>query len=591
MKGKVFLILFALPFAGVGAWMGWSVADAMLESFRMQSWQPAQARLESAGYDTHHGDDSTTYRAYATYRYTANGQEYSGDRVGLFSGNDNIGSYQQDTGLRLESLWRNGQTVVVYYNPERPSESIIDRDLRWGMVGFRSIFLFVFGGVGVGLIVFGLRSPKEKDPDDPAYAGAPWLANDSWQTSSIRSRSRTAMWGIWAFAALWNLISAPLPFVLVEEVTEKQNYLALIGLLFPLVGIGLLTWAIRRTREWTRFGPTPVRLDPFPGAIGGHVGGTIDLKIPYDPAHRFQVSLTNLHHYTSGSGKNRSSREKALWQRDAQAAAQPGPDGTRLVFRFDVPEGLDESDALESGDSYYAWQLGLTAELPGADLNRDFSIPVYQTGARSQSLPERALADAGTRQDQIDEADALGLMNLTHTPTGKRLHLPAGRNAGMAILGFLFGAGFAAAGYFILTVEHQLFMGAVFGFLGSVVALGSVYAGLNSLTVDLDGGRIRSVRRVLGVPVSTREMPVHSVSSLTKNSSFQSNSGGKHVMHYSIYAHDSGGRKLTLGEGFKGTGDADAAIRVLSREFGLRVPGPTAADSAAADIDYLAADS
>ena len=591
MKGKVFLILFALPFAGVGAWMGWSVADAMLESFRMQSWQPAQARLESAGYDTHHGDDSTTYRAYATYRYTANGQEYSGDRVGLFSGNDNIGSYQQDTGLRLESLWRNGQTVVVYYNPERPSESIIDRDLRWGMVGFRSIFLFVFGGVGVGLIVFGLRSPKEKDPDDPAYAGAPWLANDSWQTSSIRSRSRTAMWGIWAFAALWNLISAPLPFVLVEEVTEKQNYLALIGLLFPLVGIGLLTWAIRRTREWTRFGPTPVRLDPFPGAIGGHVGGTIDLKIPYDPAHRFQVSLTNLHHYTSGSGKNRSSREKALWQRDAQAAAQPGPDGTRLVFRFDVPEGLDESDALESGDSYYAWQLGLTAELPGADLDRDFSIPVYQTGARSQSLPERALADAGTRQDEIDEADALGLMNLTHTPTGKRLHLPAGRNAGMAIFGFLFGAGFVAAGYFILTVEHQLFMGAVFGFLGSVVALGSVYAGLNSLTVDLDGGRIRSVRRVLGVPVSTREMPLHSVSSLTKNSSFQSSSGGKHVMHYSIYAHDSGGRKLTLGEGFKGTGDADAAIRVLSREFGLRVPGPTAADSAAADIDYLAADS
>lgn len=591
MKGKVFLILFALPFTGVGAWMGWSIADAMLESMRMQSWQPAQARLEAAGYETHHGDDSTTYKAYATYRYTANGQEYRGDRVGLFSGNDNIGSYQQDTGLRLESLWRNGQPVVVYYNPERPSESIIDRDLRWGMVGFRSIFLFVFGGVGVGLIVFGFLSPREKDPDDPAYAGAPWLANDSWQTSSIRSQSRTAMWGIWAFAAFWNLISAPLPFVLVEEVTEKQNYLALIGLLFPLVGIGLLTWAVRRTREWTRFGPTPVRLDPFPGAIGGHVGGTIDLKIPYDPAHRFQVSLTNLHHYTSDSGKNRSSREKALWQRDAQAAAQPGPDGTRLVFRFDVPDGLDESDARESGDSYYAWRLNLTAELSGTDLNRDFSIPVYKTGARSQSLPERALADADSRQEQLDEADALGLMNLTHTPTGKRLHLPAGRNGGMAILGFLFGAGFAAAGYFILTVEHQLFMGAVFGFLGTVVALGSLYAGLNSLTVDLEAGKIRSVRRVLGMPVSTREMPAHRVSKISKDSSFQSNAGGKHVMHYSIYAHDAAGGKLTLAEGFKGTGDADAAIRVLSREFGLRVPGPTAADSAAPDIDYLATDS
>lgn len=591
MKGKVFLILFALPFAGVGAWMGWSIADAMLESMRMQSWQSTQARLEKAGYETHHGDDSTTYQAYATYRYTANGQEYQGDRVGLFSGNDNIGSYQQDTGLRLESLWRNGQPVVIYYDPERPADSIIDRDLRWGMIGFRSIFLFVFGGVGVGLIVFSFLSPKEKDPDDPAYADAPWLANDDWQTSSVRSQSRTAMWGVWAFAAFWNLVSAPLPFLLVEEVTVKENYLALIGLLFPLVGIGLLTWAIRRSREWTRFGPTPVRLDPFPGAIGGHVGGTIDLKLPFDPAHRFHVSLTNLHHYTSGSGKNRSSREKALWQRDAQAAAQPGPEGTRLVFRFDVPDGLDEADARQSGDSYHAWRLGLTAELPGADLNRDFSIPVYRTGARSQSLPERALADADSRQDQLDEADALGLMNLTHTPTGKRLHLPAGRNGGMAALGFLFGAGFAAAGYFILTAEQQLFMGAVFGLLGSLVGLGSLYAGLNSLTVDLDGGKIRSVRRVLGVPVSIGEMPAHSVSSLSKDSSFQSNSGGKHVMHYTVYAHDSAGKRVTLGEGFRGAGDADAAIRVLSREFGLRVPGPTAVGSTATDIDYLAADS
>ena len=591
MKGKVFLILFALPFAGVGAWMGWSIADAMLESMRMQNWQSTQARLETAGYETHHGDDSTTYQAYATYRYTANGQEYHGDRVGLFSGNDNIGSYQQDTGLRLESLWRNGQPVVIYYDPERPAESIIDRDLRWGMVGFRSIFLFVFGGVGVGLIVFGFLSPKEKDPDDPAYADMPWLANDDWQTSSVRSQSRTAMWGVWAFAALWNLVSAPLPFLLVEEVTVKENYLALIGLLFPLVGIALLTWAIRRSREWTRFGPTPVHLDPFPGAIGGHVGGTIDLKLPFDPAHRFHVSLTNLHHYTSGSGKNRSSREKALWQRDAQAAAQPGPEGTRLVFRFDVPDGLDEADARQSGDSYHAWRLGLTAELPGADLNRDFSIPVYRTGARSQSLPERALADAESRQDQLDEADALGLMNMTHTATGKRLHLPAGRNGGTAALGFLFGAGFAAAGYFILTVEQQLFMGAVFGLLGSLVGLGSLYAGLNSLTVDMDGGKIRSVRRVLGVPVSIGEMPAHSVSSLSKDSSFQSNSGGKHVMHYTVYALDSAGKKVTLGEGFRGAGDADAAIRVLSREFGLRVPGPTAVGSAATDIDYLAADS
>ncbi len=591
MKGKVFLVLFSLPFAGVGVWMGWSIAEAMFESAQMKAWQPVQAQLESAGYETHHGEDSTTYQAYARYRYSANGQTYRGDRVSLFSGNDNIGSYQQDTGRRLQSMWQSGQTVTVYFDPEQPSNSIVDRDLRWGMIGFRSIFFFVFGGVGFGLLVFAIRAQAKKDPEDPAYADAPWLVNDGWQSPSIRSQSRTVMWAIWAFAVLWNLISAPLPFVLVEEVTQKQNYLALIGLLFPAVGIGLLIWAVRRTREWKRFGPTPVSLDPFPGAIGGHVGGSIDLRVPYDASHRFQVSLTSLHHYTSGSGKNRSSREKALWQREMQASAQPGPQGTRLFFRFDVPDGLKESDASESGDSYYAWRLGLTAELPGADLNRDYAIPVYATAEQSQDLPERALAEAHSRQDKVDEADVVGQINLTHTAGGKKLHLPVGRNAGTALVGFLFGAGFTTAGYFIVTAESKLFMGAIFALVGSLVALGSLYAGLNSLTVELNGGRLRSVRRVLGVPIVSREMPVHSISRLSKDSSFQSNAGGKHVMHYSIYAHDTAGNKLTLGEGFKGSGDADAAIRVLSREFGIRVPGPAVAQSVDDDIDFLAADS
>jgi hypothetical protein len=81
------------------------------------------------------------------------------------------------------------------------------------LVGFKSIFLFVFGGVGLGLIIFTFRTPKEKDLSDPKYRDTPWLANDKWQTVVIKSNSRIAMWAGWGFAAFWNLISAPLPFV------------------------------------------------------------------------------------------------------------------------------------------------------------------------------------------------------------------------------------------------------------------------------------------------------------------------------------------------------------------------------------------
>ena len=48
MKGRVFLILFALPFAGVGAWMLYSAGSHLLDAFAMQSWQPVEARLLEA---------------------------------------------------------------------------------------------------------------------------------------------------------------------------------------------------------------------------------------------------------------------------------------------------------------------------------------------------------------------------------------------------------------------------------------------------------------------------------------------------------------------------------------------------------------
>ena len=372
MKGRIIATLFALPFFSVGVWMLWSLSSTFYATYQMRSWVPVEAQVLSAGYRTNSGSDSDTYQAYAEYKYSYGGAYLIGDRVGIGGGSDNIGSYQQDMGNRLSRARANGAPITVYVDPREPTSSIVDRDLRWGMIGFKSIFLFVFGGVGLFLLIAVWRAPKEKDKTLPQYQSSPWLLNDKWQTATILSSSKMAMWGAWGFAAIWNLISAATPFLAYREVVEKENYLALIALLFPLVGIGLIVWAVRRTLEWRRFGPAPLTLDPFPGSIGGHVGGSIDAALPFDATTRFEMTLTNIHHYYSGSGKNRSRKEKALWQDVQIAHAAHGSTGTRLTFRFDVPEDLDASDAEPEGDSYYAWRLNLKAELPGADLDRDY---------------------------------------------------------------------------------------------------------------------------------------------------------------------------------------------------------------------------
>ncbi len=571
MKGKIFLFLFALPFFGVGVWMGYSISTHLFEAREMQHWAPVQATLSAAGYETHPGDDSYTYEAFAHYHYSYGGQDFSANRVAITDGADNIGDYQQNLGRRLENAMARGQAVVVYVNPEQPSESIIDPSLRWGLLGFKAIFFFVFGGVGLGLMIYVLRAPKEKDLTAPQYADTPWLANDAWQGGVIRSNSKSTMWFVWGFAAVWNLISAPLPFVVYEEYVDKGNTLALIGLLFPLVGAGLLWWAISRTLEWRHFGPAPVTLDPFPGSIGGHTGGTIDVNMPYDPAARFSITLTSLHSYVSGSGDSRSRKENAKWQDTQVAHSTTGPKRTRLSFRFDVPQGLNESDADQSEDSYDLWRLNLKAELPGTDIDRDYEIPVYATGEQSRQLSGFAIDEAKSEQRQIDLGVIRKLVKLSQGTGGKSMLYPIGRNLYSGISGCLFGGVFTAVGWFLLAHEGHIIMGGIFGLIGVVILASSLYFLLNSLEISQEGSHLKIVRRILGIPVSAGKMRRSDFVRFEKKSSMSTQSGGRHVMHYTLRAVDQIGQRLVVGEGFKGASQADAAAEFIAREFGLVV--------------------
>ena len=454
MRAKIFLSLFALPFAGVGVWMLWSISSTLFDAWQMKDWVSVEAQLTSGGYETRSGDDANTYEAFATYRYRFDGRDYEGTRVGIASGGDNIGDYQQDLGRKLQHAFYNGNPVVVYVDPNAPSRSVIDRDVRWGMIGFKMIFVVVFGGVGFALLIGSWLKGRDKDSTDPAYADKPWLLNDDWQTSTIRSSSKASMWTAWAFAIFWNAISSIAPFIAWREVVDNQNYIALVTLVFPLVGIGLLVWALRRTLEWRRFGPAPVTLDPFPGSIGGHVGGTIDVSLRFDPNAKFQLTLTNVHSHISGSGQNRSRKESAKWQDVIVAHAEPGAKGTRLTFRFDVPEGLRASDT-EQDDSYYLWRLNVSADIPGVDIDRDYEIPVFATRETSRFLSGYAIERARSEQAVLDEKAVHALINLEYTPTGKRLFFPMGRMLGPSLIGLLVGVIFAAAGWFLVFHEEQ----------------------------------------------------------------------------------------------------------------------------------------
>ena len=593
VKTKRFLFLFALPFAGFGSWMAYSIGSECFEAVAMRDWQPVSATLLTAGYSTHRGDDSTSYKAYATYEYRYGGTRYQGSRVGLSSGSDNIGDYQQDTGNALAAALARGEPVTVYVDPEQPFESIIDRSPRWGLMAFKSVFVLLFGGFGYALLIGSFLAPKLKYAGSPEFADAPWLANDAWQGSEIRSDSKSGMYGAWFFAGFWNLIAMPLPFLLFDEITEKQNYAALFGLIFPVVGLGLLYWAVQKTREWRYFGATPLTLDPFPGAIGGHVGGTIELALPFDSSVDYELSLSNLYSRTTGSGKNRSRRETARWQDRTAAHAEPGGKGTRLVFRFDVPEGLEASDAARNNDAYTLWRLSITADAGGRRLDRNWEIPVYPTAAHSRNIDERKIKDTRFEQVTRDERTVRERIRVRYGTHGKSLYYPAGRNALSSLIGLAAGLFFATAGVWLWVSEGAHFMGGVFTLVGSLVALSSIYMVGNSLEVFQDGLHIRAKRRLFGIPVRNHSMARSAFTGFEGKKSGSTQSGQKHTVIYKISALGASGQRVPLGGGFRSRSEKDAAVRIIAAELGLPLPElPSANDADGNPLEYnaLAAD-
>ena len=564
--GRVVGTLFGLPFALVGIGMLAWTGITLQHSFDMSAWYRVDATVVAGGVKTQRDEDGTTYLAWGEYTYVVAGREYRSRRVAVSDTADNIGSFHEDLGARLQAAAASGQPIDAWVNPSDPSDAVVDRRTRWGLQIFKLLFGLVFGVVGGAVIWAAWRAPEPRAAAPASQqAATPWLANPAWQGEPIRSEARLAMRGAWIFAGLWNLVSAPLAFVIVGEVSEKQNYVAAVGLLFPIIGAGLLTWAVRTSREWWRFGAAPVELDPFPGAIGGHVGGRIQLATPLVGTEPVSVTLTLL---SSEAGSD-SRRESALWQEQQRVRAKRVAGGSQIEFRFDVPDELAASDANTDGGDYHLWRLTVHATQDGPDLNRTYQVPVYPTAARSEHVAESAIDAARNEQQTYDDEAIAALFRVRPNGIYPTIVFPIGRYLGMAGAGCLFGSVFAGAGYFLLTQASAPVMGIIFAIVGGLILVFSLYSAGNSLTITRDGAHIRTRRRWLGVSLVARSIDLMRIARYRLERTMSSQSGGRHVVYFSLNLVDEAGKEVCVGEGLRGVNQAEAMLRRLTREFGL----------------------
>lgn len=359
--------------------------------------------------------------------------------------------------------------------------------------------LFMAAGLGIAwLAVRGLAQQRQGDALVAAHPDSPWLWRRDWATGRVEGSARMAAIGLWVFCGIWNLISWPIVPRIVEEVS-RNNRGAGVGLLFPVVGLGLLAAAVHATLRARRFGRAVLLLQTLPGVIGGQLVGRVRTSRPLEAPRGVSARLVCVRRVTTGSGKNRSTHESVLFEDKQELPASevgPGPTGSEMALAFRIPYDCRESDTSRPRDSI-EWRVEVSAELSGVDFGARFEVPVFRTGESSPEVVEVAVPappiQAGPEPTPLSPGSKVRVRRLPDG--GVELYLPPARNLGAAVLTTLFAAGWTAVTWLIaFETDAPLLFPVVFGFFDLLLVLAALSLWLSSTRVraSRDGLRVRS---------------------------------------------------------------------------------------------------
>lgn len=253
-----------------------------------------------------------------------------------------------------------------------------------------AVFALAFGGTGTAMIAgarYGSRKLKAEAAGRAAHPGEPWLWRADWAQRRVRSEQGKFARLLAVFAFLWCVISSPALFFVPEEV-EVGNTLALFGLLFPIVGVGLVIAAVRLMIRGRKYGGTELELDSTPIVPGRSLEGTLHTRFPDGAPDSLVLRLTCIRRTVTGTGKNSSVQERVLWQDERRLE---GVDIDLDFGRASVPIAFDVPVAAPStthgSRARILWRLDVNAETPGVDYAESFELPVFEPGADVDRVP------------------------------------------------------------------------------------------------------------------------------------------------------------------------------------------------------------
>lgn len=550
MQGAKFLIPFGSVFLAVGVGFGVATVRGLLRAEAMRTWQETPATVLTCVLKRNSDSDGgSTYRVEATYAYEVAGRRYTGNRVSLHTGSDNIGSFHQRTYAALDACRSRNEPARCWVNPADPSESVLNRKPRPELILFMQVFTFVFGGAGLAVVLAGVSLLVQR---------ARAAANDG----LIRMRGTSTHRVVAAVALLWNGYAGWLLWTLTRVLAPDP----VPWHLWPLAVIGavLAATAGYLLGRFRKFGISEFALSPAPGAVGGPVTGMIRIPARVEPAEGFELRLSCSRRYTTRNGGESSTRTETRWEdwRHAVTGYSYGED-TQVPVRFTVPPGLPETSEPGSGDVYF-WRLTATARAPGIDYKAVFDVPVKRTAQSATLESAGPRLTMPVQPASADEAvERLSLRLTRQHDGGLELVFPAARGVGMLLFLAAFATAWTGICYVLWSVVRapRVFP-FVFTLFDGLLWLIVCDMALVTRGIVLDRVRRECVvwQRMLGLTLRERRVPFGELLAFRCERSGESGN----TVYFRITLLRQNGRPLTIGNNLTYWNDAERVSQLLT---------------------------
>ena len=456
--------------------------------------------------------------------------------------------------------------VQELFSPTRDSEKLI----VLGGVGL------MFSAFGFGLL-YALRAggkiQRKTESRQALHPGQPWMWREDWASGRVKSNTRSSRIFTWIFAIFWNLVSSPI--LLVRPPVWEEEEFGFLALLFPIVGAGLLYWAVLQTLRSRRFGKTAFAMDSVPAALGTELRGSIQTRFSTPPENGVLVKLSCVRRTVSGSGKNRTTHENILWREEqtvAPGSIMSGPAASMIPIRFSVPaDGLESNS--EKSDTGIFWFLSAEASLAGVDYKDEFEVPVFRTKDSPAANDETAFASL-TTPATVGAATPAELAKVGITvgpaPEGAEFCFAAGRNKSAAGGLTMFLLLWTGAIWLMIRLGAPIFFPIVFGLFEVLLVLIALDLWFGSTRITIGQGVLRKRYSMLGIPFSTGTMPASDISRLKLKVGMQSG-GRSGTPYYDIQAVLLNGKNQSLAGSIRNKHHADWLAAQISSALSLKI--------------------